>query len=261
MIPTRVPEAFLFDLDNTLYAYDPCHEFALRECSKLGEKILGLTVEEFHGQYAIARNEIHASLSNRASSHNRVLYFQRLVEKTCGRTEASKVLALYDTYWDAFFSKMVLADGALEFLACVKDLGIRSAIVTDLTSHIQLRKVDFLKIDKYIDFLITSEEVEYDKPDPAAVLLALKKLNVTAPSVWMVGDSLEKDIELSKQLGITPVYFTAYLRAVPDMDLEKLEPNCSVVRNFYELKELLMAVRSGRQDTRKKVQRTSRGKG
>ena len=68
---------------------------------------------------------------------------------------------------------MKLRKGVLKVQKELKEQRIKTAVVSDLTTHIQLRKMDKLRISKYIDFLVTSEEAGSEKPHAVMFLLAL----------------------------------------------------------------------------------------
>ena len=67
-----------------------------------------------------------------------------------------------------------LFDDVLEFLDDLRLLGIPMVIVTDLTAQIQFRKIVYFGLDRYFDFVVTSEEAGQDKPNAAPFELAMK---------------------------------------------------------------------------------------
>jgi len=156
----------------------------------------------------MANDEIKNELAGTASSHNRVLYFQRVIEKTHNTVEPKIILKMYKTYWDTFLNNMKIGKGVEQTLKLLQKMKIKIAIVTDLTAHIQLRKIDKLKLTKYVDYLVTSEEAGGEKPNAIIFLLALNKLNILPNEAIMVGDNLVADIEGANSLGIDSVAIT-----------------------------------------------------
>ncbi len=67
-------------------------------------------------------------LEGRAASHSRVLYFQRLVEKTHPTLEANLIKKLYDTYWEHFIKNMKIGPGVLETLKELKKRDIKISL-------------------------------------------------------------------------------------------------------------------------------------
>ena len=200
-----VKKAVLLDLDDTLYDYEPCHKKGLKAVYEKLKKELNISYKKFNELFKISKKEIHRELEGTASSHNRVLYFQRLLEKTHKTIESEKTLDLYDAYWNNFLKEMKLKKGVLKTLKELKKKEYKIALVTDLTTHIQLRKLRHLKINKYIDFLITSEEAGREKPHPSMFLLGLNKVKHLPEDAIMVGDNAKKDIEGANSIGITSV--------------------------------------------------------
>lgn len=203
-----VKKAVLFDLDDTLYDYKPAHKRALVETFKILKKEIDISKKKFDELFTLSKNEIKYELSGTASSHNRILYFQRLIEKTHKTVEPKIVLKLYQTYWDTFLKHMKLKKGVLSTLKELKKQKLKIALVTDLTTHIQLRKIKGLGITNYIDALVTSEDAGREKPSAIMFLLALNKLNVLPEESIMIGDNLIKDIEGANAVGIDSVAIT-----------------------------------------------------
>lgn len=188
-------KAVLFDLDNTLYDYDKTHKIAMKEVYKEFKKYVKINEEKFIKLFNISKAEIHKELAGTASAHNRILYFQRLIEKTKETLEAKIILKLNDVYWNTLLKNIDLMPGAIDVLKYCKKNNIKTAIVSDLTTRIQLEKIERLKINKYIDVLVTSEEAGSEKPHAIMFLLTLNKLNVMPQDAIMIGDNAIADIE------------------------------------------------------------------
>jgi len=194
-----LPDAVLFDTDNTLYPYDPAHEAAIRAVRQKVTETFSISSEQFYSAFDQARTEIKTRLGQTASSHSRLLYFQRMLEIIGLRSQVLLALDFEQTYWRTFLSHAELFEGVKELLDDLRLLGIPSAIVTDLTAQIQFRKMVYFGLDHYFDYIITSEEVGYDKPHPAAFQITLEKINPAGNNIWMIGDSAVNDILGAKQ--------------------------------------------------------------
>lgn len=197
--------AVLFDLDNTLYDYNEPHKKAIKRVYNFLKKEVKISFKEFDRLYELSKSEIKRELSGFASSHERILYFQRLVEKTHNTVEPAVILKLYSIYWDNILKNMKLRKGVLNTLKELKKRNLKIAIVSDLTTHIQLRKIDKLGITDYIDVLVTSEEAGSEKPHAIMFLLTLNKLKLLPEDVIYIGDELINDIEGGNAVGIDTV--------------------------------------------------------
>jgi HAD superfamily hydrolase (TIGR01549 family) len=192
------PSAVLFDLDNTLYFYDPAHEAGNLAVVDKATNSLGVDSQEFNEALARARNDVKQQLGPTASSHSRLLYYQRTLEYLGLRSQVLLSLEFEQTYWRNFLSAVELREGTVSFLDLLARTGIPKVIVTDLTSQIQFRKLIYLDLDQRFEYVVTSEESGADKPDRAGFDLAIGKLPPQTGSIWMIGDNISSDIEGAK---------------------------------------------------------------
>ena len=188
------PKAVIFDTDNTLYSYEPANKSAINAVVSKAVKILKVDKKTFIETYKCSRDEIKKQLGNTASSHSRLLYFQRTIENLGFNTRIFLALDLEQTYWREFLSATRLFPGVKEFLSKLKDAGIKTANITDLTAQIQFRKIVYFGLDEYFDYVVTSEEAGADKPNIKPFSMALHKLKVPPQEVWMIGDSACCDV-------------------------------------------------------------------
>ena len=194
----RPPDGFLFDTDNTLYPYEPAHNFALSETKRKISKTFSLEEKKIESIFNEAKKQIKQNLGQTASSHNRLLYIQRMLELLGMGSQVLLALDLEQTYWRSFFTKIILFDNVIEFLDDIRLLKIPTAIVTDLTAQIQFRKIVYLNLENYFDYIVTSEEAGFDKPNFAPFNLVVNKLRLKNKSIWMIGDNPENDIRGAK---------------------------------------------------------------
>ena len=199
------PKAVIFDTDNTLYRYDVAHSAAISAVTKKAVNMLGISKKEFESAYKISRKNIKAQLGATASSHSRLLYFQRTIEHLGLRTRILLTLDLEQTYWRTFLANAQLFSHVKEFILLLKSNGIATANITDLTAQIQFRKMVYFGLDEYFDYVVTSEEAGRDKPDPRPFQLALDKLKIEPDRIWMIGDSALADMAGAGSFGIIKV--------------------------------------------------------
>jgi len=196
---TRTPDCVLFDIDNTLYAYDPAHEAAMSCVRHKVSQMLSVNAGTFHRAFDEARHQVKQRLGHTAASHNRLLYFQRMLEIIGLGSQVMLAGDLEQTYWRAFLNKARLFEGVKEFLDDLRLLGVPCAVVTDLTAQIQFRKLVYFGLDHSFECVVTSEEAGVDKPSSVPYLLALEKLGIEAQSIWMIGDNPINDIQGARQ--------------------------------------------------------------
>jgi len=190
----KLPDAILFDTDNTLYPYDQAHEAALKAVKEKVINTFLIQPEDFDQAFKEARTQVKARLINTASSHSRLLYLQRMLELMGLGSQVLLALDFEQTYWRTFLSNATLFDEVKDLLDDLRLLGIPTAIVTDLTAQIQFRKIVYFGLDHYFDFIVTSEEAGFDKPHAAPFQIALEKMKPKGDVIWMVGDNPNNDI-------------------------------------------------------------------
>ena len=194
-----LPDAFLFDTDNTLYSYEPARAAAQRAVREKVISTLSIAPEEFDRAFRAARQQVKTRLKNTAASHNRLIYLQRMLELLGLGSQVLLALDFEQTYWRTFLSNAVLFDGVKELLDDIRLAGIPAAIVTDLTAQIQFRKVVYFGLDRYFDYIVTSEEAGFDKPHAAPFEIAIEKMRPKGQCIWMIGDSPENDIRGARE--------------------------------------------------------------
>lgn len=195
----RLPDAILFDTDNTLYAYDPAHKAA--QCAVRDKVVSTFSIkpEDFDKAFKEARLQVKARLKDTASSHSRLLYLQRMLEIMGLGSQVLLALDFEQTYWRTFLSNALLFDEVKELLDDIRLLGIPTAMVTDLTAQIQFRKVVYFGLDRYFDYIVTSEEAGFDKPHAAPFHIALEKMQPKGNCIWMIGDNPINDIRGARE--------------------------------------------------------------
>ena len=198
----QAPKVALFDLDNTLYCYDRAHAQAMKVVEKQFSEIIFSEKFNFSEELADARLMIKSRLAGTAASHSRLLYYKYILEKWQACTGIVSSLQLNQTYWHVFFANMTLISGALNFLDELRAAGVKTTIITNLTTEIQLKKLIKLGIHEYFDFVVTSEEMGVEKPDPLIFNRALELNSATPRDCIMFGDDFASDIVGATSLGI-----------------------------------------------------------
>ena len=233
-VVTTKPLAMIFDTDNTIYNYMPAHKAAFSSVVNKAARILHCSPDEFTSAYYMGRTEIKSRLGPTSSSHSRLLYFQVAIERTLGRSNLFATLDMEQTYWRSFLNNAILFDGVKPFVSLVRELGIKTAVVTDLTAQIQFRKLVYFELDEYFDYIVTSEESGADKPNASSFNLALSKLKVSPHSCWMIGDSFYADMVGAKNLG-----FTTLQKYHNGIDASDLSMQDIIFNSYHDLYKLL----------------------
>ena len=199
----------LLDLDDTLCDSERAYRYALEQCYKYFLRIsrVRITRKQFDSYYAKAKTIVHKDLGNVASSHNRLLYFQKLFELLEMPADPVKLDKITNIYWKTTYKKLKLFPGVDSALIKLRQKGSKICILSDLLAEVQMRKAEALGLRKYFDFFVTSEEVGVEKPDRKMFEFALKKAGFRVAEAIMLGNGCRRDIFGAKRLGITAVIF------------------------------------------------------
>lgn len=198
-------KGIIFDLDDTLYDYRNANELAERYIKQYIAKQHRLPNEVVEGALQAGKNRTKQLLPEGAAQHSRILYFQHALEQM-GINPIGKAWQLECIFWEKFLEKIEPYSGVQDVLAWLMSKRIKIAVCTDLTAGIQHQKIMKLGLDKYIDVLVTSEEVGYEKPDRRMFQLTLEKLQLNPKGTVVVGDSWEKDIQGAVNMGIKAIW-------------------------------------------------------
>ena len=200
-------KAVLIDVDNTLYPYWPNHVKALAETlnylkKKYKDLFSKLSLEQYSDIYQKHRKIVIQRLYPNGMCRNRYLLFISWMESL--NIKRAYVLAqkLEKIYWDSFIKNMSPDRKAMEFLKYCYSHSIEVVAVTDMQADIQVRKIQKLKMDRYITYLVTSDEAGKEKPYKNIFEYSLKKLGLKSRDVIMIGDNAEKDLAGAAKLGI-----------------------------------------------------------
>ncbi len=233
-------QTVIFDLDDTLYDYDILDGKARENAARFTCKQLAISRKRYDEAYLFGRTETKRRLSEMGAGHNRLLYFQKMLEYL-DVPPIPLSLQIYEQYWGVFLSEMKLYDGAKELLDYLKEKQISIVICTDLTAHIQHRKIEALGLAPYVRYLVSSEEAGKEKPAQEIFRLCLEKLKVPPETVLYVGDSFHKDVEGALRAGMKAVWFHPKERQT---NMEGGTPSETAkylqAENYAQIKELIV---------------------
>ncbi|MBT4804376.1 MAG: HAD family hydrolase [Legionellales bacterium] len=197
-------QGVLIDLDDTIYSYQDAHKTAINSCWESFNNAYRsrLNKPEFYNLYQKNRLAVTSRHANSGACRSRLLAFQAIFEQLQLQQAFNLALEYEELYWHTLITSSKIYEEALVFLERCKKHAIPVCIITDMQAQIQIKKIQHLKINHLINYLVTSEEAGVEKPDKKIFQIALKKLNKDASAVIMIGDSMEKDIQGAQNCGI-----------------------------------------------------------
>ncbi len=133
-----------------------------------------------------------------------------------------EAMAIYREYhYERFDDLIDIFPGMLELIKVLKDRGFKLAIVTSRLRHTTLKGLEKYGLEDYFDYVLTADDTDKHKPDPAPINLTLEKLGSKPSEAIMIGDSMF-DILCAHNAGVDSI-LVGWAIAVSDED--KSGPN------------------------------------
>jgi len=229
---TKGRNAILFDLDNTLWDHARAESEAIK-------KICGeyrIDFELFYPHYCRYNREVWRAYAKRtlSLSRMRVERFARTIN-TLGLPHLSP-LSLSNEYLNLYRIEHYLIPGTIKVLQELKSKHI-IGIITNGTRDIQKRKLERSGLERYINFMVTVDDVGYSKPDNRFFYYAFKRANLPRENILCIGDDFLDDIVGAKNAGAgTVIWFNPSRQSLP---LEyNVEPDY-IVQELHDVLEII----------------------
>ena len=100
-------------------------------------------------------------------------------------------------------------EGIKDFLGYLKKKGIRTGVISNISydPSVVAERINRLLPENAFEFIITSSNYIFRKPNPKIFDLALEKAGLRSDEVWYIGDQYECDIKGSLNAGLFPVWY------------------------------------------------------
>ncbi len=197
----------LFDLDDTLFDhmgsvvrgleavgrhFPPLARRPAREAAVLYQRLL----ESVHP--AIVRGRISPDAA-RLRRFQALLRWAGAPASTARAREASRI------YREEYQRARRVVPGSVGVLRALRPQA-RIAILSNNRREEQAEKLDSLGLARWVDLLVTSEELPWAKPDPRAFRYAVREAGSRPHLATMVGDSWAVDIAGARRAGLGAVW-------------------------------------------------------
>lgn len=135
-------------------------------------------------------------------------------------------------FWNAA-APGVPTESIEDFLEYLKNKGIRTGVISNISyaPSVVAERINRLLPKNNFEFIITSSNYIFRKPNKRIFDLALEKAGLQPDEVWHIGDQYECDVKGALNAGLQPIY---YIGAI---DLPYAEDkNILTVTNWNELR-------------------------
>lgn len=206
-----LPQGILFDLDDTIIAFDAvadptwkriCEAYASR-CAPVAPDRLYNAIHEMRKWYWSDKTRHKIGRMNLDSTRRKIvgLAFEKL--DIANLSLAYEIADTYSVQREEaahFFPK---AENTLKTLTARK---ISLALITNGDAQKQRNKVKRFRLDRFFRTILIEGELGYGKPEEAVYLRALDDLGLPPEAVWSVGDNLEWEVAAPQKLGIFGIW-------------------------------------------------------
>ncbi|MBP3703778.1 MAG: HAD-IA family hydrolase [Lachnospiraceae bacterium] len=141
-------------------------------------------------------------------------------------------------FWNAA-SPGFPTEGIENFLKALKNEDIRTGVISNIAyaPDVVAERINRLLPENTFEFIITSSNYVFRKPNKRIFDLALEKAELKPEEVWYIGDQYECDIKGSLNAGLFPVWY------IGATDLPYTEDkNILTVDSWNELREIMSKI-------------------
>ncbi len=240
------PAMVLFDYGNTiiteeLLGFEKGNEVLL---SMASENPLGITVKEFQPfiEELIKKTccKMGAETRNRQPFEISWCSLNRYAFEMFGIVFDRPYEELEKIYWDSIVSARP-SDNIEELLSFLKESGIRTGVVSNLmySGKTLEDRINTLLPENGFEFILSSCDYAFRKPEKDFFLLALKKAGLSADEVWFCGDNPICDIEGAFGAGLQPVWYTRTYKGKEKLITALSHDKYIAVDDWSQLKKII----------------------
>jgi putative hydrolase of the HAD superfamily len=181
----------LFDMDNTLF---DLFEAQVAACQAVVELVGNDDGNELFSYFLSSAHGYESHENIRQYMNERGIFVDELFKKACRVYETEKLHHIFPY------------QGVAETLKVLCSQGYNMGIVTDAHSRDATMRLIKTGLLEFFCCMVSFDMVKVKKPAPEPFLFALEMLNAIPGETVLVGDSLRRDIEPGRNLGIRTVY-------------------------------------------------------
>ncbi|HEQ65258.1 MAG TPA: HAD family hydrolase [bacterium] len=228
-------KVLLVDLDDTLIMSGKVYNEALRYASKFLSSRYDLKEEDFFNLAKEKYDVIARNFPSVHTRHSRILLFRMALDEVLPDSYDLGILPdIEDMYWEFFMKNVKCFPYVKSTLAKLRRNGIKIAVVSDGDLALRIRKARSSGLLKYLNEIVASEEVIFEKPFSAIFTLALSRLGVEPHQAVMLGNNYKNDVRGAQLVDIKAGIFLPEKNANPVGQDGTIKPDF-VIKRFDEV--------------------------
>ncbi len=206
-----LPRGILFDLDDTIVAFDAvaiaawrrvCEEYA-RESRSVETDALFEAVEEMRNWVWSDDERAKIGRMDLEGTRRKIV---RLAFERLGMGDMSAADKIGNAYSVEREKEVDFLPGAEETLEYLCGRSVALALITNGEGRKQRDKVQRFRLGRFFKTILIEGELGYGKPEEKVYRRAMDDLGLSAEDVWAVGDNLEWDVAGPQRLGIFSIW-------------------------------------------------------
>ena len=142
--------------------------------------------------------------------------FQNLIDEFKLNFEMPGMNLDFHTYYPPC---AVLYEEAELVLRTLREKGFKLGIITNGASNSQRSKLERTGLNNLVDSIVISEEVGFQKPDPAIFEIALKQLQISSSEAIFIGDNPVSDIVGGAAAKMMTVWYENHIPCPPGLTI------------------------------------------
>ena len=238
-------QTFLFDLDDTILAYDAVAGKAWQEACETYINHFSVSVAELRSAILETSRWYWSDTARHKTGRMNLKQARRdVIAKTLrdmnlqsiGQIPISEEIgnSIAD-FFSARREELVHPfPGAIETLQTFKDRGYGMALLTNGAAETQRNKIDRFDLEHFFKIILVEGELGFGKPDARVYNMALEHLGAEPQDAMMIGDNLEWDIKGAQALGIKGIWNDWQKTGLPKDAPAKPD---RIISNISELRE------------------------
>jgi len=131
-------------------------------------------------------------------------------------------------------------EGIKDFLDYLKNKGIRTGVISNISysPSVVAERINRLFPDNTFEFIITSSNFLFRKPNKRIFDLALEKAQLRPDEVWYIGDQYECDVKGSLNAGMFPIWYIGAVDLPYTVEeVHSLDKNILTVTDWNDLRQ------------------------
>lgn len=205
--------AVFFDLGETLF--QPLDNWVTTEniAQLAGTVNIPIGGNELIAQYRQLREEVTLDFAKR-SFYLHKEFVNEAMSRLCKHFELTHATSAIEDFAyaqrDAVVRYLTPQSDCFEVLKELRLRKFKLAIVSNIDDDWLDPLIEIWKLDRYVDFILSSETAQSCKPDASIFTQACEAVGVSPQEIVFVGDSFINDVEGSSNVGMHPVWLNQH---------------------------------------------------